>query len=236
MWMKNVLVVEDEAIIRQGLKKLLEAIGAEYEVGEAKSGEEGMMQVLQKIPHLIITDIRMGGMDGLAFIEKVRHVSNDVPIIILSGHNDFEYARAALKYGVTDYLLKPVDRVELSTVITTIFKDKMEESYTDVSGQFQKILQYVQDHIGQELTLKHIADYMYLHPQYIGQLFKTELNQNFTDYLTFERMKRAKKLLKTTNLKVYEVARLSGYKSPKHFMSLFKQEAGMTPKEYRKLS
>ncbi|MEK3857291.1 response regulator transcription factor [Cytobacillus sp. FSL H8-0458] len=233
--MKNVLVVEDESIIRQGLKVLLEAISGELRVWEAKSGEEGMMQVRQQIPHLIITDIRMGGMDGLAFISKVRQVSETIPVIILSGHSDFEYARAALKYGVTDYLLKPVNRVELSNVITNIFKDK-EESYTDVSGQFQKILQYVHDHIGQEVTLKHIADHMFLHPQYIGQLFKSELNQTFTDYLTGARLKRAKNLLKNTNLKVYEVAQLSGYKSPKHFMSLFKQEVGLTPKEYRKLS
>lgn len=234
--MKNVLVVEDELIIRQGLKVLLEAISREIRVWEAKSGEEGMMRVRQQIPHLIITDIRMGGMDGLAFISKVRQVSQDVPVIILSGHSDFEYARSALKYGVTDYLLKPVNRVELSNVITNIFKDKVEESYTDVSGQFQKILHYVHDHIGQEVTLKHIADHMFLHPQYIGQLFKSELNQTFTDYLTDERLKRAKNLLKNTNLKVYEVAQLSGYKSPKHFMSLFKQEVGLTPKEYRKLS
>lgn len=234
--MKNVLVVEDELIIRQGLKVLLEAISREIRVWEAKSGEEGMMRVRQQIPHLIITDIRMGGMDGLAFISRVRQVSQDVPLIILSGHSDFEYARSALKYGVTDYLLKPVNRVELSNVITNIFKDKVEESYTDVSGQFQKILHYVHDHIGQELTLKHIADHMFLHPQYIGQLFKSELNQTFTDYLTDERLKRAKNLLKNTNLKVYEVAQLSGYKSPKHFMSLFKHEVGLTPKEYRKLS
>ncbi|URT70571.1 response regulator transcription factor [Cytobacillus firmus] len=234
--MKNVLVVEDESIIRQGLKVLLEAISGELRVWEANSGEEGMMRVRQQIPHLIITDIRMGGMDGLAFISKVRQVSEDVPVIILSGHSDFEYARAALKYGVNDYLLKPVNRVELSNVITNIFKDKEEESYTDVSGQFQKILHYVHDHIGQEVTLKHIADHMFLHPQYIGQLFKSELNQTFTDYLTGARLKRAKNLLKNTNLKVYEVAQLSGYKSPKHFMSLFKQEVGLTPKEYRKLS
>ncbi|WP_436374023.1 response regulator transcription factor [Cytobacillus sp. BC1816] len=234
--MKNVLVVEDELIIRQGLKVLLEAISREIHVWEAKSGEEGMMRVRQQIPHLIITDIRMGGMDGLAFISKVRQVSQDVPVIILSGHSDFEYARSALKYGVTDYLLKPVNRVELSKVITNIFKDKVEETFTDVSGQFQKILHYVHDHIGQEVTLKHIADHMFLHPQYIGQLFKSELNQTFTDYLTDERLKRAKNLLKNTNLKVYEVAQLSGYKSPKHFMSLFKQEVGLTPKEYRKLS
>ncbi|KAF0819555.1 MULTISPECIES: response regulator transcription factor [Cytobacillus] len=233
--MKNVLVVEDESIIRQGLKVLLEAISGEIQVWEAKSGEEGLMRVRQQIPHLIVTDIRMGGMDGLAFISKVRQVSENVPVIILSGHSDFEYARAALKYGVTDYLLKPVNRVELSTIITSIFKDK-EETYTDVSGQFQKILQYVHDHIGQEVTLKHIADHMFLHPQYIGQLFKAELNQTFTDYLTDERLKRAKNLLKNTNLKVYEVAQLSGYKSPKHFMALFKQEVGVTPKEYRKLS
>lgn len=233
--MKEVLVVEDEAIIRQGLKVLLEEVIGNYKVVEAKSGEEGLAIVHQRLPHLIITDIRMGGMDGLAFIAKVRQVSTDLPIIILSGHSDFEYARTSLRYGITDYLLKPVNRVELSEVLSKIFKDNEDENM-DVSRNIQKILAYVDDHLGQELTLKQIAEYMYLHPQYIGQLFKTELNQTFSDYLTVQRLKQSKKLLKTTNLKVYEVAQLSGYKSPKHFMTLFKQEVGMTPKEYRKLS
>lgn len=233
--MKEVLVVEDEAIIRQGLKVLLEDVIGKYQVVEAKSGEEGLTLVHQRLPHLIITDIRMGAMDGLAFIAKVRQVSLDVPIIILSGHSDFEYARTSLRYGITDYLLKPVNRVELSEVLSKIFKEKEEEN-SEVSRNFKKIITFIDDHLGQEITLKQIAEFMYLHPQYVGQLFKTELNQTFTDYLTIQRLKKAKKLLKDTHLKVYEVAQLSGYKSPKHFMTLFKQEVGMTPKEYRKLS
>ncbi len=233
--MKEVLVVEDEVVIRHGLKVLLEKVIGKLQVIEASNGEEGIAQIHQRLPHLIITDIRMGGMDGLTFISKVRQVSTEVPIIILSGYDEFEYARAALKFGITEYLLKPVDRVELSNVISKIFKNT-EDEHIDVSKQFQKILAFIDDQIGQELTLKQIADYMYLHPQYIGQLFKTELNQTFTDYITSARLKRAKKLLTTTQLKVYEVAKLSGYNSPKHFMTLFKQEVGLTPKEYRKLS
>ena len=233
--MKEILVVEDEAIIRQGLKVLLEEVIGGFQVKEAKSGEEGLSFFYQRIPHLIITDIRMGGMDGLTFISKVRQVSEDVPIIILSGHSDFEYARTAMRNGITDYLLKPINRVELSETISKLFKVEEEEG-TENSKQFQKILQYIDDHLGQEITLKHIADYVYLNPQYVGQLFKLEHDQTFTEYITEERLKRAKKLLKDTRLRVYEVAQLSGYKSPKHFMTVFKHEVGMTPIQYRKFS
>jgi two-component system, response regulator YesN len=233
--LKNVLVVEDEQIIREGLRILLESIDNEFRVSEAMSGEEALLKVRQQLPRLIITDIRMNGMDGLSFIEKVRQISVDIPIIILSGHSDFEYARAALQFGVTDYLLKPVNRVELSNVVIKIFNSKDKKENREVSKQFKRILQFIDDHLDQEITLGQIAEHIFLHPQYVGQLFKTELNQSFTEYLTNERMNRAKKLLATTNLKIYEVAQLSGYKSPKHFMALFKQEYGLTPKEYRKL-
>jgi two-component system, response regulator YesN len=232
---KEILVVEDEAIIRQGLKILLEQVIGGFQVMEAKSGEEGLTLFHQRIPHLIITDIRMGGMDGLSFISKVRRVSNEVPILILSGHSDFEYARTAMRYGITDYLLKPINRVELSETLSKLFKDD-EEDKIETSKQFKKILQYIHDHLSQEITLKHIADYVDLNPQYVGQLFKTELNQTFTDYITEERLKRAKQLLKGTSLKVYEVAQLSGYKSPKHFMTIFKQEVGTTPVQFRNFS
>ena len=233
--MKEILVVEDEAIIRQGLKMLLEQVMGGFQVVEAKSGEEGVSIVHQRLPHLIITDIRMGGMDGLAFISKVRQISKDVPIIILSGHSDFEYARSAMRYGVTDYLLKPINRIELSETISNIFKETKEES-RPVSRQFQDILKFIEDHLSREITLSHIAEHVYLNPQYVGQLFKSELGTTFTEYITEERLKRAKKLLKETNLKVYEVAQLSGYKSPKHFMTVFKQETGMTPVGFRKFS
>jgi two-component system, response regulator YesN len=232
---KEILVVEDEVIIRQGLKVLLEQVIGGFQVIEAKSGEEGVSLFHQRIPHLIITDIRMGGMDGLTFVSKVRQVSKDVPVIILSGHSDFEYARTAMRYGVTDYLLKPINRVELSETISRLFKANSEEKI-DTSKQFQKILQYIDDQLSHEITLKHIADYVYLNPQYVGQLFKLELDKTFTEYITEERLKRAKQLLTVTNLKVYEVAQLSGYKSPKHFMTVFKQETGMTPIHYRKYS
>ncbi|MEW9053889.1 MAG: response regulator [Neobacillus sp.] len=233
--MKEILVVEDEAIIRQGLRVLLEQVIGGYKVTEAKSGEEALVQFHQRIPHLIITDIRMGGMDGLTFVSRVRQVSESIPVIILSGHSDFEYARTAMRYSVTDYLLKPINRVELSETISKLFKEEEKEG-ADTSKQFQKILQYINDHLSQDITLKQIADYVYLNPQYIGQLFKTELNQTYTDYITAERLKRAKQLLKTTSLKVYEVAQLSGYKSPKHFMTVFKQEVGTTPIQYREMS
>ncbi|MEH7111681.1 response regulator [Neobacillus niacini] len=233
--MKEILVVEDEAIIRQGLKVLLEQVIGGFRVIEAKSGEEGVSLFHQRIPHLIITDIRMGGMNGLTFVSKVRQVSKDVPVIILSGHSDFEYARTAMRYEVTDYLLKPINRVELSETISRLFKTDSEEKI-DTSKQFQKILQYIDEQLSHEISLKLIADYVYLNPQYVGQLFKSELNKNFTEYITEERLKRAKQLLTVTNLKVYEVAQLSGYKSPKHFMTVFKQETGMTPIHYRKYS
>ncbi|WP_066307736.1 response regulator [Bacillus sp. FJAT-29814] len=234
--MKEILVVEDEAIIRQGLKVLLEQGMGGFQVLEAKSGEEGMVMIHRRIPHLIVTDIRMGGMDGLTFISKVRQISKDVPIIILSGHSDFEYARTAMRYGITDYLLKPINRIELSQAISNIFKETEEENRIPVSRKFQDILKFIDENLSREITLGHIAEHVYLNPQYVGQLFKSELGTNFTEYITEERLKRAKKLLKDTNLKVYEVAQLSGYKSPKHFMTVFKQETGMTPKEFREFS
>ncbi|MFS0864631.1 response regulator transcription factor [Fredinandcohnia sp. 179-A 10B2 NHS] len=233
--MKEILVVEDEGIIREGLRVLLEKVIGGYTVTEAKSGEEGLLVFQQKLPHLVITDIRMGGMDGLTFISKVRQISQEVPILILSGHSDFEYARTAMRHGITDYLLKPINRVELSETLSKIFKDT-NEPVSDTSTNFKRIIQYIDDHLSQEITLKHIADYVFLNPQYVGQLIKAELNQTFTEYITEARIKRAKKLLKETNLKVYEVAQLAGYKSPKHFMTIFKQEVGVTPVQYRKYS
>lgn len=230
--MKEVLIVEDEEIIRKGLKILLEQVIGGFTVEESSSGEEALSILRRKMPQLILTDIRMREMDGLTFIANVRQLTEDIPIIIISGHSDFEYVRTALRYNVSDYLLKPINRMELSELIAKLFKQDLQTAQ-ESSKKMYKILQYVDENLSREITLKAISDYVFLHPQYIGQLFKSEMNMTFSEYVTEERLKKAKKLLKETRLKVYEVAQLSGYKSPKHFMATFKLEVGKTPKEYR---
>lgn len=119
--MIKVLIVEDEVSICNLIINLINWIPGELElVGTAPNGVEGYDLIIELQPDLVITDIRMPGITGLELIEKVKLINQDLMFIIISGHKEFDYARNALKFGVEDYLLKPIKRDELNNTLAKI--------------------------------------------------------------------------------------------------------------------
>ncbi|HZG78968.1 MAG TPA: response regulator [Paenibacillus sp.] len=244
--MYKIILVEDEGIIRQGLRQLVENVIGGFEVaGEAKNGKEALELIKLVIPDVLITDIRMQEMNGLELIKRVRDQFPDLYILIISGYADFEYAKHALKYGIGDYLLKPVDRVELTQALDHFKRRRKPEAKTnegeDNGAQqgrqlIRKVKELVAERLDREITLQYIAEQVHLNHQYLSVLFKSETGQHFSDYVTQCRMNKAKQLLKETNLKIYEIAALSGYVSSKHFMAVFKDAVGLTPSQFREQS
>src|SRR5512134_1783514 len=114
----KVFFVEDEIITREGIRDNVDwkASGFEF-CGEAADGEMALPLLRTAQPDVLITDIKMPFMDGLQLSKIVRERMPWVKIIILSGHDEFEYAQKAISLGVTDYLLKPVTVQKLQTVL-----------------------------------------------------------------------------------------------------------------------
>ena len=109
--MIKVFLVEDEVIMRKGIKNHIpwEKEGLEF-VGEASDGELAYPLIKKTKPDILITDIKMPFMDGLELSSLVKKEFPNIKIIILSGYNEFDYAKRAISIGITDYLLKPVSR------------------------------------------------------------------------------------------------------------------------------
>ena len=117
----RVVIVEDEVRIREGLHKLLGRLSGNYEiVGEAENGKEGLELIKQVSPEIVITDIRMPNMDGLEMLTRLYEEGIPVRAVVLSAYSEFEYARKAMKMGVTEYLLKPLDVTEFSRAISNV--------------------------------------------------------------------------------------------------------------------
>ncbi len=112
--MLKLLIVEDERWEREGLFDFLDwkELGIEI-VGAASDGIEGYEMALALDPDIVITDIRMPGMDGLDMSRKLKAVKPEIKLIILTGYSDFEYAREALQLQASEYVLKPVEELEL---------------------------------------------------------------------------------------------------------------------------
>jgi two-component system, response regulator YesN len=127
----KVFFVEDEIVTREGIRDNVDwkANGFEF-CGEASDGEIAL-QLLQTVrPDVLITDIKMPFMDGLQLCKIVREAMPSVEIVILSGHDEFEYAQAAIKLGVTEYLLKPVTVQNLNDVLQKIAA-KLDQEKTE---------------------------------------------------------------------------------------------------------
>ena len=109
MGMYRVLIVDDEKIEREGIKFLLEQEEGEQEIYEASNGKQALNILRMQDIDLLLTDIKMPHMDGLELAREAREISDAIQIVIFSGYSDFSFAQEAIHYGVTDYVLKPVD-------------------------------------------------------------------------------------------------------------------------------
>lgn len=239
----NVLLVEDERTIRKGLRELLENIIGGVSVSwEAQNGIEALQILKKEIPDILITDVRMPGMNGLDLITQAKRLHSFLSVVVISGYDEFEYAKKAMRYGVKHYLLKPVNRSELTIVLAEIKQElfgqndgKENDIQDEQSKVINKIKNITYDNLGEDLTLEFIGRAINLSPNYVSQLFKKETGENFSDFVAQARINMAKKLLIETQLKVYDVARIVGYQSAKHFMTVFKKYTAQTPTKYREL-
>lgn len=135
--MYKMMIVDDEPLIRQGLRNLIEweVYGIEI-VGESEDGMKAYLDIKEKQPNIALIDISMPNLNGIELIKLCSHLEQPPKFIILSGFNDFEYVRTAMQYGAINYLLKPVDLEELTnTLISTI---RLLDDATNRKQQFQE--------------------------------------------------------------------------------------------------
>lgn len=116
--MYRILVVDDEKFIRKSICNRMDwaAFGIEV-AGEAANGREALEQIESLRPQIVLADIRMPVMDGIAFITEAKKRYPQVHYILMSAYSDFEYAKQAIRLGVEDYILKPVKIAELEEVL-----------------------------------------------------------------------------------------------------------------------
>jgi len=122
-WTMKVLIVDDEEILRTGLVKMIERMDLPVAVvGTANDGLHALKLIDDQEPHVVLTDIRMPNMDGLELIEKLAIDQRRIRTIILSGYDDFDYARKAIRSGCSDYLVKPPIYTELRELLHSIYE------------------------------------------------------------------------------------------------------------------
>ena len=139
--MYRLLIVDDEPTIRRGMLSCID--WEKYGIGtikEAKNGAEALREALSFHPHILLTDIRMPVMDGIELVSQVREHLPDCKIVIMSGYDDFDYAKSLMRLKVTEYLLKPVDEDELVQVFTRLIRDIKDEEARELNLKTASLL------------------------------------------------------------------------------------------------
>ena len=175
----KVLIVEDEVRIRDGIRKLLNRIDEEFEIiEEASNGREGVELWEQIHPDLIITDIQMPEMDGLEMLSEISKRSESFKAIVLSAYSEFEYARGAMKLGVTEYLIKPINLTDFSQAINSVKRQMAEDRQkkpTEIGTLDQVFREIMNGHL--ELS-DDVIDYL-------KKNYRIEANQKFIIMITY---------------------------------------------------
>lgn len=358
--MIGLIIADDEQIIRQGLAGMpWNEIGVQV-AGQATGGEDVLSLLQTTEAQIILTDIRMPGLDGIALLRIIRDRCPRTKVILLTGYQEFDYAYSAIKYGAYAFILKPTDYDEILRVVRRAkeeveaearaaarfgaeqaprlahalggeplpapislqpildqakvgnyqkvesligdmlaslsgsmdeqaLKDICIELVTSVSRLLQEngisqatvwehlaafnsirlctdtgelirctndlvaklmdalhfadgmemnktveeCLAYIDQHYMSDITLASLARHIHRSPIYLSRLIKKVNGKNFTDILAGVRMNAACRLLRSGDIKSYEVSEKVGIKDPRYFSQIFKKQFGLTPTEFR---
>jgi YesN/AraC family two-component response regulator len=245
IWMKKILLVDDERWVRTALKWTINKLNLPLKVvQECENGLEALDWIRQNEVDLVLTDIRMPIMDGLSFVKELSKLNGEQDVVVISVHDEFQFVQHALRSGVTDYLLKPIEEDDLRECLEKwLNRCKDEEAKKNVvqhvdekipSSTIEQVLNYIKKTPLSEVTLHDAAENVHVNSSYLSQLFKQQLNKKFVDYLTEQRIEEGKRLLLHTTLRMSEIAERVGYSDLAYFSNNFKKITGSTPSEFRK--
>ena len=242
--MYRVVLIDDERMIVEGLRRVIpwQDYGCEV-AGTAEDAVSGAELIRELRPHIVFTDIRMPGQDGLTMLAGLRSEFPDMQVSVLTGYRDFSYAQEAIRLGVTRFLLKPSKLDEIKEALSAM-TDRLralpaetaeENSDSQQAGHYlvRRALVYMQQHFTEKLTLSEVADACYVSQWHLSKLLNRYAGKSFNDILNSLRVEEAKRLLADPSLRIGDIGEMVGYADPAHFAKVFKKLTDMSANEYR---
>ena len=227
----RILVVEDEFYARKSLVDTILTFDPSFYIEEAEDGLEALEKVEDSRFELIIADIRMPVMDGMEMARKIRAEHPEILVAMLTGYAEFDYAITALRIGVCEFLLKPVENDRLYALLYGV-----RERYSHYGDKIvDKLNSYIYANITDKINIADICkNQLFMDPAYVSRHYKTITGQTIADTVRQLKLERAKGLLEKSDCNIGEIAVQCGYQSGSAFIQSFEKRYGKTPAEYRK--
>lgn len=242
----TVLVVDDEKIIAKNIAKLIEQMNPAFQViAICTNGEDAIEYIKSGNINVVFTDIRMPEPDGLELARLIFEKHPYIECVIVSGYNDFEYAKSAIDYRVKNYLLKPISKEELGKCLSTIERSLNASLFNlaNVSLQDKKgkkpeeivalIKAYIQNNYQNIIDLSIISENLGFSASYLTKIFMKYEGMTPSKYLKQYRILIAKQLLRSTDIPISVISAQTGFGDQFHFSKTFKSVMGSSPTQYR---
>ncbi len=251
--LSSVLVVEDNRDLRAYLRRMLTP---RWRVIEARSGEEGLAMARQDPPDLLVSDIMMPGMDGLALLKLLRDdlATSHIPVMLLTARQDQATRLKGLSLSADDFLAKPFDAEELVLRIKRMLDNRERlrrrlqsgaaiaradcPELPDLVDQDVSFLARVREMLNRhladpDLTVEMLAELVNVERRTLQRKLKAMTGLTPAAFIRHQRLQRAMSLLIETDLTVSDIALDSGFASPQHFNRLFRKHYGRPPEQWR---
>lgn len=252
----RILVVDDEYFAIQGIMNGVNWEVLPYEdILQANSYSQAVEQLADRPVDVVLCDIEMPDESGLELIAWINEHWPETECIILSCHDEFDYAKQAVSLNCLDYALKPVRYDRLTQMLhhaaEVVAEKKHQRTLSDYGQKYidriaaekmkeavpnedivEKVAAYIEQHIAEELSVRSLADMVYVSGDHLSRLFKKQFGCSVSEYLYQRRMILAGELLKNDNMTITMVSGTVGYSNYSYFTDQFRRYYKMTPREY----
>jgi YesN/AraC family two-component response regulator len=251
--MYKLLIVDDEPQILKGLKLTLDWAKLGFcRIETAEKYEDAIDIAIEMEPDVALFDVCLGEHFGFEIINRLNEVNLKTIYIMISGYGEFEYAQQAMRCGAKAYMLKPVNRAELQTIIEQVIVSDLGGTlpdvdinsdnidpvskipYSDLSKLTNKIMVMIKTDYSGDLSLKIIAHKFKMNSAYLGQSFLKETKLKFSEYLMIYRLQKAHELILGSNDKIQYIAKQVGFTNLNYFYIQFRLYYGISPTDLRK--
>jgi YesN/AraC family two-component response regulator len=231
---KTVLLVEDDSIIREIVRSAFER---EYNILEA-SACSAAMKLLKDPIDIAVIDYMLPDGDGFDVLEAIRKVKPELPVIMMTAYSSEDVAIRALRAGATDYVKKPLVLTYLRRKVGDILAgaeggDPAGTCLTREQFLLDGVAAFIDNNFSADLTREMLAEKVCMNKSKFSKAFNERFGKSLRSYLNDIRMKKAADLLRNRDLSIGEIAFSVGFGSVEHFIRVFKETYGMSPREYR---
>ncbi|GAB4416839.1 MAG: hypothetical protein OHK0032_12870 [Thermodesulfovibrionales bacterium] len=233
---KSILIVEDDGVMRELIKSYLER---EYNIFEASRYSEAINQPIELIDLALIDYVLPERRNGFEVLRAVREVKPSLQAIIMTAYSNEDLAIKAMRAKATDYIKKPPGLAHLKRKLSEILEGNGGNEHPETIQSREEFIMegiaaYIEDNYMEDLTLERLAGMACMNIYKFSKIFNERTGQSLPSYLNRIRIKKAAELLMNHDLSITEIALEVGYKSVEHFIRLFREVYGVSPRGYRK--